>query len=260
MSDRKAQGIEATNQAFLRYDQVDKRQEYHLAEANHAEAFDEETRIRDLRPRPVPPRKRGRQAGLRRRAGRRAAPPSASPSSRATASTPRLYDEAEARILELFTGTRSRRSCATAPALRLGQPGLLPDQGDERHPPRPGRGLGVLPPRVRPRRRSGVPRGRTSGRAPAHEPFFRRMCQAHEQPDPAGDAEPAPVPGLRPAPLRPQAHGHQLRPAAQLLPAAARGGRGVGRRPHARPRGRGPLHLPSCRPGRGAADPEPAPT
>ena len=46
MSDRKAQGIEATNQAFRRYDQVDKRQEYHLAEANHAEAFDEETRIR----------------------------------------------------------------------------------------------------------------------------------------------------------------------------------------------------------------------
>ena len=45
MSDRKAQGIEATNQAFRRYDQVEKRQEYHLAEARHGEAFDEETRI-----------------------------------------------------------------------------------------------------------------------------------------------------------------------------------------------------------------------
>ncbi|HET9037164.1 MAG TPA: 2-oxoglutarate and iron-dependent oxygenase domain-containing protein [Myxococcaceae bacterium] len=45
MSDRKAEGIEATNQAFRQYDQVDKRQEYHLAEAHHAEAFDEETRI-----------------------------------------------------------------------------------------------------------------------------------------------------------------------------------------------------------------------
>jgi isopenicillin N synthase-like dioxygenase len=45
VSDRKAEGIEATNQAFRRYDQVDKRQEYHLAEADHAEAFDEETRI-----------------------------------------------------------------------------------------------------------------------------------------------------------------------------------------------------------------------
>ena len=45
MSDRKSQGIDATNQAFRRYDQVEKRQEYHLAEADHAEAFDEETRI-----------------------------------------------------------------------------------------------------------------------------------------------------------------------------------------------------------------------
>ncbi|HZJ56137.1 MAG TPA: 2-oxoglutarate and iron-dependent oxygenase domain-containing protein, partial [Myxococcaceae bacterium] len=45
MSDRKAEGIEATNQAFRRYDQVEKRQEYHLAEAHHVEAFDEETRI-----------------------------------------------------------------------------------------------------------------------------------------------------------------------------------------------------------------------
>ena len=45
MSDRKAEGIDATNQAFRRYDQVEKKQEYHLAEAQHAEAFDEETRI-----------------------------------------------------------------------------------------------------------------------------------------------------------------------------------------------------------------------
>jgi isopenicillin N synthase-like dioxygenase len=46
MDDRKTQGIEATNQAFIRYDQVDKKQEYHLAEGRHQEAFDEETRIR----------------------------------------------------------------------------------------------------------------------------------------------------------------------------------------------------------------------
>jgi isopenicillin N synthase-like dioxygenase len=45
VSDRKAQGIEATNQEFRRYDQVEKRQEYHLAEAHHTEAFDEETGI-----------------------------------------------------------------------------------------------------------------------------------------------------------------------------------------------------------------------
>ena len=45
MGDRKTHGIEATNQAFRQYDQVEKRQEYHLAEADHREAFDEETRI-----------------------------------------------------------------------------------------------------------------------------------------------------------------------------------------------------------------------
>ncbi|HZW91104.1 MAG TPA: 2-oxoglutarate and iron-dependent oxygenase domain-containing protein [Myxococcaceae bacterium] len=45
MSDRKTQGIEATNQAFRQYDQVVKPQEYHLAEADHREVFDEETRI-----------------------------------------------------------------------------------------------------------------------------------------------------------------------------------------------------------------------
>jgi isopenicillin N synthase-like dioxygenase len=46
MDDRKNRGIDATNRAFARYDQVEKRQEYHLAEAWHGEAFDEETRIR----------------------------------------------------------------------------------------------------------------------------------------------------------------------------------------------------------------------
>lgn len=46
MEDRKSQGVEATNQAYTRYDQVRKDQEYHLAEAHHGEAFDEDYRIR----------------------------------------------------------------------------------------------------------------------------------------------------------------------------------------------------------------------
>jgi isopenicillin N synthase-like dioxygenase len=46
MNDRKTQGIDATNQAFIRYDQVDKKQEYHLAEGRHQEAFDEETKVK----------------------------------------------------------------------------------------------------------------------------------------------------------------------------------------------------------------------
>jgi isopenicillin N synthase-like dioxygenase len=45
MSDRQADGTRATNEEFLRYDQVEKRQRYHLAESAE-EAFDDEYRIR----------------------------------------------------------------------------------------------------------------------------------------------------------------------------------------------------------------------
>jgi isopenicillin N synthase-like dioxygenase len=45
--DRKEDGIHATNQDFIRYDQVEKRQTYHLAEsATDAAQFDDEFRIR----------------------------------------------------------------------------------------------------------------------------------------------------------------------------------------------------------------------
>src|SRR5205809_945581 len=43
--DRKAEGVHATNAEFLRYDQVEKRQRYRLAESPE-EAFDDEYRIR----------------------------------------------------------------------------------------------------------------------------------------------------------------------------------------------------------------------
>jgi len=43
VTDRKAQGIDATNQAFIRLRfRSTKKQEYHLAEGRHQEAFDEE--------------------------------------------------------------------------------------------------------------------------------------------------------------------------------------------------------------------------
>src|SRR5712691_4066002 len=45
--DRKHEGVHATNAEFLRYDQVEKRQRYHLAESG-GEAFDEEYRIRTV--------------------------------------------------------------------------------------------------------------------------------------------------------------------------------------------------------------------
>jgi isopenicillin N synthase-like dioxygenase len=46
VTDRKPLGVARTNQAYIRYDQVEKKQEYHLAEAGHGEAFDEDYRIR----------------------------------------------------------------------------------------------------------------------------------------------------------------------------------------------------------------------
>ena len=46
MTDGKSHGIEATNQEFIRFDQVEKKQEYRLAEAPDAEQFDETFRIR----------------------------------------------------------------------------------------------------------------------------------------------------------------------------------------------------------------------
>jgi isopenicillin N synthase-like dioxygenase len=46
VADRKAQGIDAENRDFARYEQVDKKQRYHLAEAGHEEAFDETYRIK----------------------------------------------------------------------------------------------------------------------------------------------------------------------------------------------------------------------
>ena len=102
MSDRKAQGIEATNQAFRQYDQVEKRQEYHLAEAQHHEAFDEETRIpildlgRVLRGSEADQQAFARDLGdAARRLGFAIL--------EGHGVDPKLYDEADQRILALFT-------------------------------------------------------------------------------------------------------------------------------------------------------------
>jgi isopenicillin N synthase-like dioxygenase len=46
VADRKSLGTQVTNQAYTHYDQVEKRQEYHLAEAGHREAFDDAFRVR----------------------------------------------------------------------------------------------------------------------------------------------------------------------------------------------------------------------
>jgi len=46
MADKKDQGVRAVNQEFIRYDQVDKRHTYRLAEAAGEDEFDEDFRIR----------------------------------------------------------------------------------------------------------------------------------------------------------------------------------------------------------------------
>jgi len=48
VADRKVQGIDAKNQDFIRFDQVNKRQEYRLAEAEDAESFDDAYQIRTV--------------------------------------------------------------------------------------------------------------------------------------------------------------------------------------------------------------------
>jgi len=102
VSDRKTQGIEATNQAFRQYDQVVKPQEYHLAEADHREAFDEETRIpicdlgRFLRGNETDKQAFAVELGdALRRLGFAIL--------EGHGVDPALYDEADARILEVFS-------------------------------------------------------------------------------------------------------------------------------------------------------------
>ncbi len=46
MTDRKTEGIDAKNRDFIRYDQVEKKQEYRLAESDGGEEFDETYRVR----------------------------------------------------------------------------------------------------------------------------------------------------------------------------------------------------------------------
>src|SRR5258707_15447914 len=48
VADSKVQGVDAKNQDFIRFDQVNKRQEYRLAEAEDLESFDETYQIKTV--------------------------------------------------------------------------------------------------------------------------------------------------------------------------------------------------------------------
>jgi isopenicillin N synthase-like dioxygenase len=86
-------GIHATNQDFIRYDQVEKRQSYHLAESEGEDQFDDDFVIRtcDMRS-PTFARELGdalREIGFAILSGHGV--------------DPALYDEAEAKVAEFFT-------------------------------------------------------------------------------------------------------------------------------------------------------------
>ena len=112
MADRKAEGVEATNQAYIRYDQVHKDQQYHLAEAHHGEAFDDDYPIRtcDIARflEGAPPIGTRSPRSWAKRCTR-----SALRSSRGTASIPGLRG-GRGQVLELFTTRRSREAAYRA--------------------------------------------------------------------------------------------------------------------------------------------------
>src|SRR5206468_7517785 len=105
VEDRRSDGVGATNREFVRYDQVEKRQTYHLAEtADGAEAFDEDYAIRTC------------DLGRFLRGGeddRRAFATELGEALEAIGFAvleghgvdPRLYDRAHDAVLELFTQT-----------------------------------------------------------------------------------------------------------------------------------------------------------
>ena len=179
MADRKAEGVEATNQAYIRYDQVTKAQEYHLAEARHGEAFDEDYRIRtcdigrflggDASDRRAFARELGEalhEIGFAILTGHGV--------------DPRLYEHAEDRVLELFTQTPLDRKLAYR-AQRHGSvnQGYFPiKETSDIHPD-------LVEGWVFCRRAFAIegadaPVGAFWPR-PEMEPLFRQLCLAHER-------------------------------------------------------------------------------
>jgi isopenicillin N synthase-like dioxygenase len=177
--DRKSLGVDATNRDFARYDQVAKPQAYHLAEAGHEEAFDDEYRIRtcDL----------GRYLHGSE-ADRKAFAADLGEALRGIGFAileghgvdPALYDEAEGRVAELFAGLSLEEKMRYR-AERHGSvnQGYFPiKESSDIHPDlvegwvfcRRAYDFGENPSY---RAEDFWPR-------PALEPFFRRLCLAHE--------------------------------------------------------------------------------
>ena len=177
MADRKAEGVDATNQAYARYDQVRKVQEYHLAEASHGEAFDEDYRVRTcdvgrfLHGGPEDRRAFARELGQALREIGFAI-------LEGHGVDPALYEQAEQQVVELFTRTPidvKMRYRAT----RHGSvnQGYFPiKETSDIHPD-------LVEGWVFCRRAFAIDGGEVGAfwPRPDLEPLFRRMCLAHER-------------------------------------------------------------------------------
>jgi isopenicillin N synthase-like dioxygenase len=181
MDDPKEAGVHATNAAFLRYDQVRKTQRYHLAEGDHGEVFDEEYRIRTcdlghfLNGGEQDKRRFARDLG-------EALEGIGFAILEGHGIEPRLYSEASEKVLELFGRTTVEKRLRYR-ARRHGSvnQGYFPiKETSDIHPDlvegwvfcRRAFDLGE---------RTGGYRAEDFWPLPEMEPFFRRLCLAHER-------------------------------------------------------------------------------
>jgi len=182
VADRKVQGIDAKNQDFIRFDQVNKRQEYRLAEAEDRESFDEAYQIRTV------------DIGRFLRGSARDRRDFAEELGQGLQEIgfavleghgvdPRLYSEAAQRVLELFTRSSLERKLEFR-ARRHGSvnQGYFPiKETSDIHPDlvegwvfcRRAFELGENP--------DGPVRIADLWPMPELEPFFRRLCLEHEK-------------------------------------------------------------------------------
>jgi isopenicillin N synthase-like dioxygenase len=181
VEDKKARGISATNREFSRYDQVEKRQRYQLAESAAPEEFDDDLRVKTC---DIGPALRG---GAREREALAAElGPALSEIGFAIlvghGIDPALYDEAAARVLELFTkpAPEEKRRFLARRHGSVNQ-GYFPiKETTEIHPDlvegwvfcRRAFDLGEDPSRPF--------RAEEFWPVPSLEPFFRKLCLAHE--------------------------------------------------------------------------------
>jgi isopenicillin N synthase-like dioxygenase len=179
LTDRKAQGVDATNRDYIRYDQVHKPQAYHLAEAAHGEEFDDAYRIRTcdmgrfLHGGPADRRAFAQELGDALRAIGFAI-------LEGHGVDPGLYEEAERHVLDLFTRTPLPEKQRFR-AQRHGSvnQGYFPiTETSDIHPD-------LVEGWVFCRRAFAMDCGGTEAASfwpqPDLEPFFRRLCREHER-------------------------------------------------------------------------------